>query len=182
MPIPPGRYTLGPDDGTLTVRTGKTGAASAAGHNLLIEVTSWRATLDLPDGAGERSIELSADPRSLRVREGSGGMQSLGDDDKASISQTIDDEVLKGAAIEFRSRSVEAGPEGTGLRVEGDLELAGARRPVAFHLTTATDGRLTGSATLRQSDFGMKPYSTLFGTLKVADEVEVAIDARVRGS
>jgi hypothetical protein len=182
MPLPPGHYTLGPDDGTLTVRTGRTGAAAKAGHDLLMEVTSWRATLDLPDGAGQRAIALSADPRSLRVREGTGGIQGLGDDDKASIGRAIDDKVLKGAAIEFRSSRVEAGPDGTGLRVEGDLDLAGARHPVAFHLDATADGRITGSARLRQSDWGMKPYSALFGTLKVADEVEVAVDARLPGS
>jgi polyisoprenoid-binding protein YceI len=179
MPIPPGRYTLGPGGGTLTVRTGKAGAASKAGHNLVIEVTSWQATLDLPEDAGERSLMLSADPRSMRVREGSGGVHPLGDDDKANIAQTIDDEVLKGAAITFRSRRVEAGPDGTGLRVEGDLDLVGASRPVAFHLDAAADGRLTGSAVLKQSDWGIKPYSTLFGALKVTDEVEVAVDARL---
>jgi polyisoprenoid-binding protein YceI len=179
MPIPPGRYTLGPGDGTLTVRTGKGGAASKAGHNLLIEVTSWQATLDVPEGAGERSLTLTADPSSLRVREGSGGVQPLGDDDKASIARTIDEEVLKGGAIAFRSRRVEAGPDGTGLRVEGDLELVGASRPVAFHLDAGADGRIRGSAVLKQSDWGIKPYSTLFGALKVADEVEVAVDARL---
>jgi polyisoprenoid-binding protein YceI len=179
MPIPPGRYTLGPGDGTLTVHTGKTGAASKAGHNLLIEVTSWQATLDLAEGSAERSLELTADPRSLRVRDGHGGMQALGDDDKANIAQTIDDEVLKGGAIAFRSRSVEAGPDGTGLRVEGDLDLVGASRPLAFHLDAGADGRITGRATLKQSAWGIKPYSTLFGTLKVIDEVEVAVDARL---
>ena len=30
MAIPPGTYTLGPADGTLTVRTGKAGAAAKA--------------------------------------------------------------------------------------------------------------------------------------------------------
>ena len=40
-----------------------------------------------------------------------------------------------------------------------------------------TEGRLAGSATLKQSDWGIKPYSALFGTLKVADEVTVSIDA-----
>jgi polyisoprenoid-binding protein YceI len=179
MPIPPGRYTLGPDDGTLTVRTGKTGAASKAGHNLVIEVTSWRATLELPDGSGERTIALTADPRSLRVREGSGGMQSLGDDDKASIAQTIDEDVLEGSAIAFRSRRVEAGPDGAGLRIEGDLDIVGATRPVAFHLDAGADGRITGRTVLKQTDWGIKPYSTLFGALKVTDEVEVAIDARL---
>ena len=28
-----------------------------------------------------------------------------------------------------------------------------------------------------QTDFAIKPYSTLFGALKVADEVQVALDA-----
>jgi polyisoprenoid-binding protein YceI len=179
VPIPPGRYTLGPGDGTLTVHTGRTGAASKAGHNLLIEVTSWQATLDLPEGAEERSLALTADARSLRVREGHGGMQALGDDDKSSIAQTIDEEVLKGSAIAFRSRRVEAGPDGAGLRVEGDLDLAGASRPVEFHLDADPDGHITGRAVLRQTDWGIKPYSTLFGTLKVTDEVEVAVDARL---
>jgi polyisoprenoid-binding protein YceI len=179
MPIPPGRYTLGPGDGTLTVHTGRTGAASKAGHNLVIEVTSWQATLDVPEGSAERSLALTADARSLRVRDGHGGMQALGDDDKESIAQTIEEEVLKGSAIAFRSRRVETGPDGTGLRVEGDLDIVGATRPVEFHLDAAADGRLTGRTTLKQSDWGIKPYSTLFGTLKVTDEVEVAVDARL---
>jgi hypothetical protein len=37
---------------------------------------------------------------------------------------------------------------------------------------------VTGSANVTQSAFGMKPYSALFGALKVADDVEVAIDAK----
>jgi polyisoprenoid-binding protein YceI len=175
MPIPPGRYTLGPEDATLTVRTGKAGAASKAGHNLRIEVTSWRASLAVGETPADAEMALTADARSLRVREGTGGMQALGDDDKANIDRTIDDEVLEGTAIEFRSRRVAPGPDGA-LSVEGDLDLAGTSRPVAFDLTAGADGRFTGRARIRQTDWGMKPYSTLFGTLKVVDEVEVEID------
>jgi polyisoprenoid-binding protein YceI len=175
MPIPSGQYALGPGDATLTVRTGKAGAASKAGHNLRIEVTSWRATLEVGDGPEATQMALTADPRSLRVREGTGGMQALGDDDKASIDKTIDDEVLEGGAIEFRSRRVAPGPGGT-LSVEGDLDLAGSSHPVSFDLTVGEDGRLTGHARIRQTDWGIKPYSALFGTLKVVDEVDVEID------
>jgi hypothetical protein len=32
---------------------------------------------------------------------------------------------------------------------------------------------------IKQTDFKIKPYSALFGTLKVLDEVEIAVDARV---
>ena len=84
--------------------------------------------------------------------------------------------MLRGATIAFRSSSVELDPAGTRATVHGELELAGTRRPVSFELTSE-DGRLTGRATVKQSDWGIKPYTALFGTLKVADEVEVGIDA-----
>jgi hypothetical protein len=176
MPIRPGTYTLGPDDGTLTVRTGRTGAASKAGHDLLMEVEAWSATLEVPDGAGEGSLAFTADSRSFRVRAGTGGMTALDDDDKRNIEQTIDDEVLQGGPIAFRSSHVAPAAGGDGLRVEGELDLLGTRRPVAFDVAPGADGRLAGSARLRQTDWGIKPYSALFGTLKVADEVEVAVD------
>jgi YceI-like domain len=171
-------HTFGPENATLTVRTKRTGAASKAGHDLLIEVTAWSATLD-PDA--DPALTLTADPRSLRVLEGTGGIRALDDDDRAGIEQTIDEEVLMGTAIEFRSTKVELGADGGPGRVEGELELAGRRHAVAFELAAAEDGRLTGTATVKQSDWGMKPYSALFGTLKVADVVEVAIETGPHG-
>lgn len=171
-------HVFGPENASLTVRTKRTGAASKAGHDLLIEVTSWSATLD-PDA--DPALELTADAHSLRVLEGSGGIQALGDDDRAGIEQTIDEEVLMGTPIEFRSSKVELGADGGPGRVEGELELAGKRHPLAFELATGADGRLTGTATVRQSDWGMKPYSALFGTLKVADEVEVQVETQPHG-
>jgi polyisoprenoid-binding protein YceI len=65
--------------------------------------------------------------------------------------------------------------------VTGELELAGRRHPITFDLAAA-DGRLTGTATVKQTDWGMKPYTALFGTLKVADEVVIAIDAGLPGT
>ena len=104
--IQPGTYKLGPDNGTLSVRTERTGAAAKAGHDLLIHVTAWEATLDRRRRDEPRARR--ADATSLRVREGTGGMQALGDDDKANIEQTIDDEVLKRKDITFRSTAREA--------------------------------------------------------------------------
>jgi hypothetical protein len=171
-------HVFGPENATLTVRTKRTGAASKAGHDLLIEVTTWSATLDTD---ADPALTLTADSRSLRVLEGSGGIQTLGEDDKAGIEKTIDEEVLMGTAIEFRSSSVELRGDGVSGTVEGELELAGERHPIAFELAAADDGRLTGTATVTQSDWGMKPYSALFGTLKVADDVEVTVETDARG-
>ena len=68
MTIAAGTYRLGPDTGTLTVRTRKAGAAAKAGHDLLIEVTAWER--DARPSASTASIELSADRASLQVRRG----------------------------------------------------------------------------------------------------------------
>jgi polyisoprenoid-binding protein YceI len=176
MSIEPGSYMLGPQNGTLLVRTGRSGAAAKAGHDLRIEVTTWNASIEVDADPAQTRMQLSADARSLRVREGAGGIQKLGDDDKEGIAQTIDEEVLKGREIEFRSSAVGASSDRSHLTVQGELRLGGADRPISFELDVL-DGRLTGSAVVKQSEWGMKPYSALFGTLKVADEVRVEIDA-----
>jgi hypothetical protein len=172
--IPPGRYALGPECGTLRVKTTRTGAAAKAGHDLVIEVTAWQATLEAGDAL---SLALDADSTSLRVREGTGGVQKLGDDDRANIEQTIDDEILKGQPIEFRSTGVTSTDAGVG--VQGALTLAGTTSPVAFDVAFGPDGSLHASTVVKQSDWGIAPYATLFGTLKVVDEVEVVLDAKL---
>ena len=164
----------GPENASLRIRTGRTGGAAKAGHDLLIEVESWQATLDRE---AQPALTLTADSRSLRVLEGTGGLKSLSESDKADIKKTIDKEVLKGAPIEFRSTEVTEGAGG-GLSVRGELSLGGKQAPVAFDLAQSGDGRVTGSATVTQSAHGIKPYSALFGALKVADEVRIEIETR----
>jgi len=141
--------SYGPHNATLTVHTKRGGAAAKAGHDLTILVERWNATVDGED------IDFEADSSSLRVLEGTGGAFSLGDDEKAAIKQTIDEEILKGAPITYHG---------------GELTLNGVTRPIAY----AFDGS-EGRAEIKQTDFKIKPYSALFGTLKVADVVEVRV-------
>ena len=172
-----GRYRLGPGNATLAVRTERAGAAAKAGHDLLIHVTAWEATLVVPDDPGGTTMELTADPTSLRVKEGTGGIQALGDEDVASIHQTIDDEVLRRQGISFRSTSVRA--DGDTLRAQGDLTIVGTTQPVEFDLVSGDAGELSGSAVVTQTAFGMKPYSALFGALKVKDQVQVVLEGHL---
>jgi polyisoprenoid-binding protein YceI len=177
--IQAGTHRLGPDNATLSVRTGRSGAAAKAGHDLVIGVTSWEATLDVGEDPEGTSVELTADAASLRVHEGTGGMQALGDDDKANIHQTIDDEVLERQDIVFRSTRVQSAADGSRLSVQGDLTLAGATHPISFDLAIGDDGTLSATAVVKQTLWGMKPYSALFGALKVLDDVEVALDGHL---
>jgi polyisoprenoid-binding protein YceI len=177
--LPPGTHRLGPGNATLAVRTKRGGAAAKAGHDLDMLVTAWEGTLEVgEDGAATRA-ELTADATSLRVQKGTGGVQALGEDDTANIHQTIDDEVLKRQDIVFRSTRVESA--GGGLSVEGELTLARTTKPLTFDLAVGEDGTLAATATVTQTAWGMKPYSALWGALKVLDEVEVALDGKVEG-
>jgi polyisoprenoid-binding protein YceI len=177
MPIEPGTYRLDPDNSRLMVQTSRTGGAARAGHDLTIEVTSWSAQLEMRESGA--SVTLSADGGSLRVLDGRGGIQALGDDDKNDIRKTIDDEVLRRSSIEFRSTEAAISADGNHLDVKGELELAGAKHPISFELTLAQRGRFMARARVKQSEWGIKPYTALFGALKVADEVEVTIDGQL---
>lgn len=179
MSIQSGVHRLGPDNATLFVRTGRTGAAAKAGHDLVIHVTSWGAALQVGEDPAKTSIELAADATSLRVHEGTGGMQALGDDDLTKIHQTIDDDLLKRQDITFRSTRVQSAPGGSPISVQGDLTLVGKSQPIEFDLAIGDDGTLSASVVVKQTAWGMKPYSALFGTLKVEDEVEVVLDGHL---
>ena len=175
MATAPGQHVLGPDDGTVAVRTHRTGAAAKAGHDLLLHAASWRGEVEVGEDGVPVAFVLEVDTASFTVIEGTGGIQALGDDDRASIVETIDDEILKRTAISFRSTAVEQTAPSS-FRVHGDLTLAGETRPLAVDVTL-DGGSLHAAAQVVQTSFGIKPYSTLFGALKVADDVAVTIDA-----
>ena len=174
MAIAAGSHRLGPDNASLVVRTYREGMASRVGHDLVIEVTDWTATLTV---GATSSLELRADPRSLRVREGLHGLKPLTDKDRADILRTIDQKVLGGDDIAFRSRHVAA--DGDRLTIDGDLTLAGTTRPVGAEAVVGADGTAATTIPLDQSAWGIKPYRGLMGALKVRDEVEIVLEARL---
>jgi hypothetical protein len=163
--------TVGPDAGSLLIRTYREGVAAKVGHDLVIEVGTWEATVD------DDAIALRADSTSLRVRSGERGVKPLTDRDREEIRRNIDEKILRRAPIEFRSTSVRR--SGDELAVEGELTLAGATRPVSARLTHGADGRVTGTIGVVQSQWAIKPYRGLMGALKVRDDVEIVIDAQL---
>ena len=174
--IAAGTFQLGPENASLQVNTYREGVGAKVGHDLVIDVTRWEATIDLAADPAGSSIRLTVDPRSLEVREGRRGIKPLTDKDRAEIRKTIDAKVLGSSPISFASRAVRAGSP---LVVEGDLTLAGQTRPITAALAIADDGHVTATIPITQSAWGIKPYRGLMGALKVRDDVEVVIDARL---
>ena len=166
MSIPEGTHNIGPSNGSLKVKTGKEGAAAKAGHNLVLGVNSWEATIE---GGDSPSIQLTADPSSLEVIEGSGGAKPLDDGDKADIKKSISDKVLGSSKITFQSSEV------TDSQAKGDLSIAGNSEVVTVPLNVSGD-KISGSYTLSQKDFGIKQFKALMGALKVSDQVTVEFE------
>jgi polyisoprenoid-binding protein YceI len=176
MPLRAGRHTVGPENGKLQVRTYREGMAQKVGHDLILEVGQWQAIVQSSEDGTISSLELEADSHSLQVREGLGGVKPLTDRDRAEIRKNIDEKILRGQPITFRSTAVES--SAGRLLVAGELSLVGVSRLVSFELET-TDGHVSGTSPLTQSDWGIKPYRGLMGALKVRDTVEIVVDVEL---
>jgi polyisoprenoid-binding protein YceI len=172
MGIQEGTHKIGPDNGTLLIKTGREGAASKAGHDLTLEATSWEGTVEVGDSA---SVQLSVDPAGIDVQSGTGGAKALDDSDKADIKKGITDKILGSSKVTFQSSEADLS-SGT---VKGDLSIAGQSNTVSVPLDVGDDGTVKGSTTLSQSDYGIKQFKALFGALKVSDKVEVQIEAKL---
>ena len=169
-----GTHRVGGDNGTLQVRTYREGLAQKVGHDLILDVGQWDAEVEVREDGTLSAVQLNADPHSLQVREGLHGVKPLTDKDRSDIRKTIDEKILGGRTIAFRSTAIER--DNGGLTVRGELELAGTRRPASFELSAAADGRVRGTLPVTQSEWGIKPYRGMMGALKVRDTIEVVLD------
>ena len=183
--VPPGVYELGPATATLTVKTGRQGMAARAGHDLVLDVTQWNGSLVIDPDSSRSELSVTVDAGSLEIRDAVGGVKPLTADDRTEIRRNIADKVLhvgKNPAITFASTAVKHTNDRT-LAVAGNLAIAGVTRPVQFDVTLAPGGNsavLRATVTIAQSKFGIRPFSALMGTLKVADNVEITGEARLQ--
>ena len=166
-------FTIGPDHGSIRVHTFREGAARKIGHDLIIAVEGWTAAIETDDAGSITALSVDVDPRSLRVLEGLHGMKPLSDKDRDDIRGNIDAKVLRGQPISFSADSVER--DDRRLSLSGPLTIAGQSRPTRHDLDIG-DGRVTGTITLTQSEWGISPYRAMMGALKVRDAVDVVID------
>jgi hypothetical protein len=177
MALAAGTHRVGRDSGSMRVHTYREGVAQRVGHDLIIDVGDWSATVDVAGDGTVQTIALEAAPDSLRVLEGLRGIKPLTDKDRTEISRTIEDKILRGQPITYFSDAVEA--RDGGLTAQGQLSLAGATRPLTCGLDVAPDGRATATLPVTQSEWGIKPYRGLMGALKVRDAIDVVLDVQL---
>jgi polyisoprenoid-binding protein YceI len=155
---------------TVTVRVCKSGFLSAFGHNHEIQAPIQSGEVKESDSP---SVELQVDARKLRVLD-----PEVSEGTRAQIQDTMQGiqvlDVVHFSEIRFQSTAVEPkGPDH--WIVHGSLALHGKDRPVAVEATLKGE-HYRGSATLKQTDFGITPVTVAGGTVKVKDEVKIEFE------
>jgi polyisoprenoid-binding protein YceI len=172
----PGRHPFSSDSGRVDLLTARDGLAAQAGHDLTIEVGNWSAELVVADDGSPAGLSVRLDLTSLVVREGTGGVKPLSDRDRREIAVTARRTLGADRHPEatFTASSFEPGSNGGGF-VQGTLTLAGTSRPLKLHVAKTGAEQYHATASVRQSEFGIKPYTAFLGALKVSDVVGIDV-------
>ena len=169
-------HTLPTDDSHLHIRTMTSGPMASMGHDLTLAF-DWNGALELADTPAGSSLRVTADLRTMQIVSASGGAKPLSDNDRKQILTNGQKSLGVGKHPELTFVSTTITGTWESGRVDGELTLHGVTAVQAFDVAAEGDGfRLTGVIT--QSRFGIKPFSTMMGALKLGDDV--AVDAVVK--
>ena len=158
------------------VKTGKAGLLAFAGHEHLIRARAYEGTVVyFPDVPARSRVEIRVLADSLEV---------LTPPDTAEIRKVtaaMRADVLRVADHkEIVLRSTSVSPTRDGVHLIAALTLVGETRSVPVELKVqrgADTLRAAGTFSVKQTEFGIKPYSGgPGGTVKVADRVDFTID------
>ena len=149
------------------------------GHRLTITMNSWRVSASWADDEPEEAV-LTVEAESLEVLRGEGGVTPLSAAEKVVVRSNALKSlgVRRFPRISFMADVIEK--TNGGYRLTGTLQIHGKARERVIDVRTEDLGatwRLSCEAVVRQSDFGVKPYSLLMGAMKVADDVTVSFTA-----
>lgn len=172
-------WTLDASDGELVLRTGVVGRAARLGHRLTIAMTRWQALVNW-SGTDPVAGELVAEVDSFEVMRGEGGVKGLSEPEKALVRANALKTLNASRFPHIRFTTEAIAQTGNGYRLTGKLHIRGKSREHVIDLHTEDLGaawRISADTTVRQSNYGVKPYSLLMGSIRVADEVSVAFTA-----
>lgn len=161
---------------TLRILVFRGGTAARLGHNHVLRAADLR--VDWPEAGPVLRFRLDAldiDPPALRA--------GLGD----AFASTVDDEARAGTranllkALDVAShpevvvRTLQRRGEGSRQAVEAEITLHGVTRRQWF-VAEVEGRRARGEVVVRQSDFGLQPFTVLGGLLAVQDALVVQFE------
>jgi polyisoprenoid-binding protein YceI len=172
-------WTLDASDGELLIRTGVAGRAARMGHRLTIAMRRWQAAVGWA-GTEPVSAELTVEVDSFEVLRGEGGVKGLSGPEKALVKSNALRSLNAGRYPEIRFTADTIDKTDEGYRLTGKLHIRGKSRKHLIELRTEDLGgawQMSAESSVRQTEYGVKPYSLLMGSVRVADEISVSFSA-----
>lgn len=186
-------YNIDAAQSELRLLVYRAGPMARLGHNHVIVNRAVSGWVDMGGPAGARAVSLQVpvaafvvDEVGARQAEGSDFSQAVPDDARAGTRHNMLSAALLDAerfpaitvsSIAVTPPSLSAHPDmPTGWTATLAVEVAGHRSELTVPFTLEVDtARLSasGSATLRQTDLGLTPFSVMLGALQVQDELTV---------
>ena len=155
---------------SLKIRVFKSGAFSAFAHDHEIQAPIDEGKID---SSASPSVQLRVDSRKMRVLD-----PEISVDKRAEIQHTMEGNAVLDVAhfpeISYRSTAITKTGDAH-WEVRGDLKLHGKSQPVVV-VVSFEGGHYRGSASFKQSNFGIDPISIAGGSVKVKDEVKIEFD------
>jgi len=181
-------YQIDANKSELVARLFRGGFAEFLGHNHVIRATEFSGSIQFdPENHSffaafieVKTASLKADEPEIRAKHKL--EKKVRDKDRKKIQNTMESaeqlDVKKFPVMVFKATKVEK-QEKDQYRIHGDLTMHGVTRPVSLLMSAKTEKSqvaLQGSLKFKQSDFGIKPFSALFGGVKNKDEAILIID------
>lgn len=151
---------------SITIHVHKGGFFSSLGHDHTVEAPFSRVLLN----ARARTVEVVVVATQMKVVD-----DDVSPKDRADIQKSmLGPEVLDASRFpEIRFQSSRVDETSTNrYRVTGKLDLHGVTRDLSFDVSKTGDGAYSGKTKLKQTDFGIKPFSA-GGVVKIKDELEL---------
>lgn len=159
------------------ILTYKEGLLSPFAHDLRIGVRAFVIEV----GGRDHFIKASFDARSLSVDcavvAGKDRPDLLSSSDRDEINNSILKEVLhpdRYPVIALVSSSVRQGDPG--YLVEGMLTLHGQTKEISFAVKKMDGSHYVSDVGLHLPDFGIRPFSTLFGAVRIKPDILIHIE------
>lgn len=120
--------------------------------------------------AASRTVEVHVKAAALKVLDPQLSEETRGKVQAAMDSSKVLD-VEKYPNIDFRSSAIDA--SGHSLKITGDLTLHGQTHSISVQAEQIDATHFSGSATIRQTEFGIMPIKVAGGAVSVQDDVKV---------
>jgi len=183
-------YQVDATSSDIRLLTYRAGVLSKLGHNHIISIGQLTGSIhvhtDLAQSGFELEIpvkELLVDDALRRREEGEDFASEPSERDIVGTRRNMLGKRLLNAEIYPMVRVTGTGPktDGAGFKLELSIELLGRVVEISVPTTVRIEGDVleaTGSVPLSHKDLGLRPFSAMFGSLRVADQMNLKYHVR----